>query len=292
MDAFNSGWTALMAGQVLPIAWCWKVTRLDGAVFGFTTAVVDFTFGGVPFEASSGFIATDIDDVDSLAVNNLQIDGMLTSDVISVLDIQAGRWDGAKLEIFYVNFEDLTIGRRVQFVGTLGNVSTGRISFSAEQQGLTEPLSQTIVELTGDQCRVLLGSPRCGVDLSFYEVTGTVGASPTNRSFVDAARTEPGGWFNGGNMEMTSGPSDGFKRGVKRSTAAGAIELVEALFFGLTAGDTYVMTPGCNHLLKMPDGTYTGDCKVKYSNVVNFQAEPETPGTDRITQVGGRTGNA
>lgn len=289
-----SGLLAHIRGEVVTIAWCWKVTRLDSVVMGFTTHVEPISFDSVTYEAATGFLASSIDNIDGLAVDNLSITGVLDSEAIVPLDIDAGKYDGAALEIFFVCYADLTLGRALRFVGTIGNIQSGRISYTAEQRGLTQPLSQNRGVLTSVQCRAILGDAKCGINLSLYAKTGTVGASPTNRSFVDTGRTEPDGWWAGGNITITSGASSGLKMEIKRSTAAGAIELLLPVFYGLVAGDTYSMTPGCNHLVKV-EGAYTGDCIVKFNienpagNAINFRGEPEIPGTDRITQFGGRT---
>ena len=37
------------------LAWCWRVTRGDGAVLGFTDHDRDLTFDGTTFEAATGF---------------------------------------------------------------------------------------------------------------------------------------------------------------------------------------------------------------------------------------------
>lgn len=273
---------------IVTIAWCWKVTRLDGQIFGFTTHVTDLTFGGLTYKAASGFMASSIDNLDTLAVDNFQIQGVLDSATITASDLQAGRWDAAALEISFVNYMDLTMGSSRRFVGTIGNVQTGRIGFTADQRGLTQPLSQNIGRIVSNQCDAILGDSKCGVNLATYQVTGTVGASPTSRSFTDTARSEAVAWFDGGNLTMTSGLSSGLKMEVKHS-AGNAIELVLPMFFGIAAGDTYTMTPGCNHLLKMGDGTYTGDCKIKFNNVLKGRMFSEVPGTDRILMIGGRS---
>ena len=39
------------------LAWCWRVTRGDGAVLGFTDHDRDLTYDGTTFEAATGFTA-------------------------------------------------------------------------------------------------------------------------------------------------------------------------------------------------------------------------------------------
>lgn len=50
--------------------------------------------------------------------------------------------------------------------------------------------------------------------------------------------------------------------------------------FPIVAGDTFVITSGCDKAL--------GTCIAKYNNVLNFRGEPYLPGQDQVLQVGGR----
>lgn len=285
--SLSAGWLAYLKSDVLHVAACWKVTRRDGQVFGFTTHVESISFGGVFYEGASGFLQTAIDATDTLGVDNLEVTGALSSARITAVDLQAGRWDSATLEIFLLNYQDLTIGQNVQFTGTIGNVTTGRLAFSVEQRGLTQPLSQNRGRIVSNQCDAILGDARCKVNLVPFTRTGSVASPANGRSFIDTARTEADGYWAGGNLTMTSGLSAGFPMEIKTSTAVGALTLVLPMPFGIAAGDTYTMTPGCNHLLKLADGSYGGDCKVKFANVINFRGFPEVPGPDRLSQYGG-----
>ena len=46
-----------LATGATTLAWCWRVTRGDGAVLGFTDHDRDLTFDGTTFEAATGFTA-------------------------------------------------------------------------------------------------------------------------------------------------------------------------------------------------------------------------------------------
>ena len=42
------------------LCWCWKITKTDNTVLGFTNHDRDLTFGSVTYEASTGFLGTEI----------------------------------------------------------------------------------------------------------------------------------------------------------------------------------------------------------------------------------------
>src|SRR5262249_56713500 len=97
---------------------------------------------------------------------NLEVEGMLSSGFITEADIMAGKYDFAEIEIFMVNYADLTQGALKLRRGWLGEVSISRQHFVAEVRGLAQRLSQTIGDLFSPSCRATLGDARCGVNLA------------------------------------------------------------------------------------------------------------------------------
>ena len=180
-----------------------------------------------------------------------------------------------------VNYRSLGDGVLEEAFGTVGNIAIGTLSFITEFLDFKQKLDQNLLRVVSNMCDAILGDARCKVDLGPFTRTATVGASPTDRTFTDLTRTEPDGWWNGGNLTVLTGASAGLKMEIKKSTAAGAFELLLPLFFGLATGDTVSMTPGCNKQKRLADGTFGGDCVVKYDNAVNFRGFDAVPGTDK-----------
>jgi hypothetical protein len=113
---------------------------------------------------------------------------------------------------------------------------------------------------------------------------GTLSAVTSRRSFTAISLTDD--WLNGGVFTFTSGANSGLSMDVKRNQVSGVVEVRHPFPFDPEIGDTFKVSTGCNHLLKMPGdvaGTaYTGDCLVKFNNARRFRGEPETPGPDRL----------
>ena len=61
------------------LAWCWRLTRNDGTVFGFTDHDQPLTFDGTTFEPESGFTASEIRSGSDLSVDAQEAEGVLTS---------------------------------------------------------------------------------------------------------------------------------------------------------------------------------------------------------------------
>ena len=128
-------------------AWCWRVTRTDGQVFGFTSVDRDLVIDGVTYAAATGISPYAIAGRSDLSVQNMQVAGLLDSTGITEEDIAAGLWDGASVVNFEVNFDDLTQGTMVLATGVLGPVRAGRVAFEAELRGLAQRLQQPIGEV-------------------------------------------------------------------------------------------------------------------------------------------------
>jgi hypothetical protein len=162
-------------------------------VLGFTTSQRDIVFDGVTYVAMTAYDASDVASASDLAVDNLEVAGMLRSPFITEADMDAGLWDFARIKISRVNYMDLSMGEHILRVGTLGEVSVDRHRFKAEFRGMLQPLTTVIGELTSPSCRAVLGDARCKVDLYNFTVSGTLtGVGADNRTMRDSARTEPG----------------------------------------------------------------------------------------------------
>jgi len=261
---------------------CWKLTRLGGAVLGFTDHDRALGFDGVSFEAITGFEASAIETALGLSVDDLDALGALNSATLNEADLAAGRFDNAAIEIYRVNWTD--VSQRVLLrKGNLGEISRRGKEFRAEVRGLAHHLNQPAGRLYQYGCDVDLGSLRCGVDLnaSAFKGTGTVLAVPStdNRRVFTASGL--GGfandWFSRGRLLWSSGANAGLAMEVKLHTlAAGvvSIELWQSMAEVIAAGDAFTLTTGCDKQF--------ATCKEKFSNAINFRGFHLMPGNDWI----------
>jgi hypothetical protein len=58
MKSISPALAARLASGTTTLALCWKLTRRDGVVLGFTDHDRDIAFDGVVYEATTGFTAT------------------------------------------------------------------------------------------------------------------------------------------------------------------------------------------------------------------------------------------
>lgn len=270
---------AHLAQDVTTVAYCWKVTRTDGQVYGFTDHDKDLTVDGVTYLAAVSFDASSMETTSAFNVDNLDVSSIFSSSAITEADLLAGKWDGAEVKIFLVNWADLTQGIMKLRRGWFGEVKTERGKFSVEIRGLNQRIQQSVGQLFSPTCRADLGDSRCTVNLASFTFTGSVDTVTNRRIFSDAALTQADGYFAFGKVTWTSGNNNGLSMEVKGFTAStDTVELQLPMPFDIQVGDTYTIIKGCNRTRTM--------CHDDFSNVINFRGEPDLPGLDKILQFG------
>lgn len=265
----NSGATTLCRA--------WVVRRRDGAVYGFTDHDSDLPVDGVLCEAASGMDASAVERSTGLAVDNAQAVGALSSLGINDLDIATGRFDGAEVTHWLVNWKQ-PAQAILQFRGTIGEVRRGQGAFEAELRGLSEALNKPVGRTYLRQCDRIVGDGKCGVDL-FAEgfVAEDVVDTSTGRRVIElkhlGAFEED--WFAQGRVTWLSGPNEGADGLVKVDYRRGpvhVVELWEETRFPIGNGDQIRLHAGCDKL--------AGTCREKFGNFLNFRGFPHMPGED------------
>lgn len=273
MKTLGGALAAHLQGEVTTLATCWKATRTDGVVFGFTDHTSDLVIDGVTYGAATGYTPTAISASSRLEVSNLDVSGLLDDTAITESDLHKGLWDFAAIEIFQVNYADLSMGRLDGARGWIGEVRINRGAFVAELRGLTQALQQTIGELYSAGCRAKLGDARCKLDLTSFTFSTTVTSVTSRRQFIATALTQPAGYFDYGLVTWTSGSNAGMTMDVK-TFSGGEVLLQLPMPYDIAASDAFTIVAGCQKRL-------TEDCKTKFNNVVNFRGEPYVPGIDK-----------
>lgn len=269
---------AHFASGLTTVAQCWKLARRDGVVHGFTDHDVDLTFDGVTYKADTGLTARALQQTTGLSIDNTEALGALSDAAVTEEDIRAGRYDGAEVEAWLVNWAEPD-QRFMQFKGNLGEVTRGAGGFRSELQGLTEGLNQPQGIGYQAPCGAVLGDRRCGFD--FDAVPGYQADVPvelvedgTIFRFADFSGFEDR-WFEKGRLEVLTGAAAGLIGVVKndRLSADGRdIELWEALRAPIVAGDVLRLQAGCDKRF--------ATCRLKFNNQRNYRGFPHIPGED------------
>lgn len=272
MKTLGAGMTAHVAQETTTLSTCWKLTRRDGQVFGFTDADDSLTVDGVVYVATSGYTRSAISTNATLSVDNLDLEGILSDDAITEADLLAGLWDFAEIRIFEVNRQDTTQQRKLRR-GWLGEVTIRDSRFVTELRGLAQVLQSTVGELYSAACRADFCDARCGLNIADYTDSGSVTGVTSNRVFADTSLVAADGFYDGGLVTWTSGLNTGLAMEVKTYTT-GAVALQQPMPYEVAVGDAFTITQGCDKSL--------ATCRDTYNNVVNFRGEPYVPGADQL----------
>lgn len=278
MTAGRAGFLAHLASGSTTVCRAWALRRRDGVELGFTDHDRALVFEGISFRAASGLTARALQQGSGLAVDNSQAMGALSDDAITEADIAAGRFDGAEVRCWQVNWQDVA-QREMQFRGTLGEIRRVGGLFEAELRGLAEVLNQVQGRVYHRSCAAVLGDGACRFDLSQpgYVVERAAEAVVDRQIFRFAgAGGQAAGWFDRGRLIVQGGAAAGLAGLIKRDRllAAGGreIELWEGLCADVAPGDMLRLEPGCDKRAET--------CAAKFGNFLNFRGFPHIPGDD------------
>jgi uncharacterized phage protein (TIGR02218 family) len=277
LKTLPDGLQAHLDGGATTLCWCWRLTRRDGAVQGFSDHDQVVSFDGVTHDAVSGFTASDVQSSLGLAIDNLTLAGALSSASLNEDDLAAGIYDNAAMEIWRVNWA--APGMRVLMrKGAIGQVVRNGSAFQAELRGLAHILNQPVGRAFGHLCDADLGDARCTLALAGLTASGAVALATDARRFT---ATGLGGYaqdyFTGGRLSFTSGANAGRAMEVKRHGVSGAavsLELWQAMSEPVMPGDGFSVSAGCDKQFST--------CKMKFSNIANFRGFPYMPGNDAV----------
>lgn len=270
--------TAWIQGAVTTVALCWKVERRDGVALGFTAHDRDLTIGGLVYRAAPGMLPSSVSLSDGFDVDTLDISGALTADAIRAEDMAAGRWDGARVRLFAVDWSDPAAEPLPLARGELGDVEIRDRAFTAELRGPTALLDRPVVEQTSPECRAELGDARCRVDMAGRRRIGTV-AQVVDALTIRLAGTWPAGDAHGyGWLRWLDGANSGLTSAILRSDGA-TLTLREPPPVAVALGERVELTEGCDKSL--------ATCAGRFANAANFRGEPFLPGMDLLTRYPG-----
>ncbi len=277
MSDFSEAFLAHLGLEATTVCHCWRLTRTDGAVAGFTDHDRALTGDGTVFLPQTGFTSSEARETLGLASDAVDVEGALSSDVLAAEDIAAGRYDGARVETLLVNWRDPAQFAVIR-TGRIGRIRLDDNRFVAELENAKLDLDTPRGRYFRRGCDAELGDARCGVDLSASEFNGT--GTVLQKVTEDTIRAAglggfEAGWFSHGLLTCTSGACEGVTfRIIAHRIAGGEAELV--LWCDTAPApseeDTFAVKAGCDKAF--------ATCKAKFANDLNFQGFPHLPGND------------
>jgi uncharacterized phage protein (TIGR02218 family) len=278
-----------LASGATTLCRCWRVTRRDGIVQGFTDHDENLVFDGTSFRAGTGFEGSEIEARLGFAVTGTELHGALSSETLSEDDLAAGRYDDAKIELYLVDWTCVE-NRLLLRTGNLGEVRREDSAFSAEVRGISSRLDEEKGRIFAATCDADLGDARCKIDLAdpAYHGEGTIAALEGAGIFTAAGLDAfADGWFTQGRLQWLSGANAGLAVEVKEHRVADDVRLSlwQKMPSRLAMGDAFTVTAGCDKRF--------ATCREKFANSLNFRGFPHLPGNDFVVAyaVPGEPGN-
>jgi uncharacterized phage protein (TIGR02218 family) len=269
---------AHLASGTTTLARAWQVRRSDEVTLGFTDHDEDIVLDGMVFKAATGMSAKALQQTTGLSVDNTEAIGALSDAGIDEADVMAGRYDGAEVTIWLLNWAN-PAQNIIEFRGTFGEVTRAGGAFKVDLRGLTEALNAPRGRVYQRGCDAVLGDAACKVDLSAAEFrTDMVVHSVADGGEITLSGSSghPEEWFQLGRFAVVTGAAAGLIGMIKqdRALSGGArrVALWQALPAALATGDIITLEAGCDRA--------ADTCRIKFSNLLNFQGFPHIPGED------------
>ena len=271
MRTLSPAFRARLDSGATTLCSCWRVTRRDGAVQGFTDHDRDVVFDGVAYAVMSGLEGGGFDAELGFAVGGAEVSGALSAASIAESDLLNGAWDGARVDMWRVDWS-APENRILLHAGVIGEVRRSGAAFVAELRSLSHALDQERGRIYSASCDADLGDARCGVALSASPLSlGVAVASATKSQVTAALPAVADGFYANGRILFLGGANAGAQAHV-RDHRGGVLTLWTPLAAAPAAGDPFRLTAGC-------DKTFA-TCKAKFANVANFRGFPHMPGAD------------
>ena len=257
----------------------WRLTCRDGFRLGFTEHDQKLTFDSTVFEPGTGFAATEASVASGLSAPGTEVRGGFSSEAITEADLAAGRYDGARVELFLVNWQAADEQHALMSVQEIGEVSRAGPGFSAELRSFAHRLQQPEGRIYNRRCDADLGDGKCRVDMGVANrrVSAVVAqVLAADHVAVSGLPDLPEGHFRLGHLRFDEGVLSGRRLAIEESGAGTSGLVTLRLWLPLEArpaeGDGVTLTVGCDKSF--------ATCREKFGNQMNFRGFPHMPGSD------------
>ncbi|MEM1133889.1 MAG: DUF2163 domain-containing protein [Pseudomonadota bacterium] len=258
------------------IALVWRLERRDGIALGFIGHDRDIWRQGFRYRAVPGIQPSAIMLEDGLRPDTMDIQGVIAHDAISETDLEAGRWNGARVAIGLADWADADRTPDWLVHGEIGEIRRRSGAFTAELQSGKAALEAAPCPRTSPSCRSDFGGHGCGLSRQRFRMETQLLSMDADGAliFKDISEADAPDYLFG-HIRWLSGACHG------AVIAIGAVR-----HSGLIPSDAHscVPEPGDRALLTMGCDKQFTTCRDRFDNSANFRGEPHLPGNDLLTR--------
>lgn len=265
-----------LGGEATAVALCWRLTRGDGLVLGFTSHDRDIWLEGLVYRANPGMTPSAISQSATLRADSMEVEGALVASAVTSFDLEAGRWAGARVDLFACDWSLPGLGPVRLMTGEIGEVSRafGQAggSFRVELLSQVARLERSGPMRLAPMCRAELGDGRCGVSMEGRRLE-LVALSCVGDSIQLSEPLSAPELFAGGRIRFVSGTLCGIDRRVE-SASDRELRIEEGVPEEAVARSRIWLWEGCDRRL--------ATCAERFGNAPAFDGEPHLPGNDAL----------
>lgn len=268
-----------ISAELTSLAMCWRIVRRDGVALGFTTHDRPLVVAGMQYDSAPGMAPSAVVSSDAIDIDTMDVAGALSADAITAVDLAAGRYDGADVRLFMIDWRTPDAGSQLLARGTLGTVEAGTgpdAGFTATLRGPTSVLAMTRIETCSPECRAELGDWRCRVAMGGRTLRTAIVSGDGERLRIAGVTAATAGDYREGSLRVLEGPAAGLER---RIIAVEDDLLIIDEPLAVAAGVAAVLQQGCDKRF--------ATCVTRFGNAANFRGEPHVPGSDVLTRFAG-----
>ena len=251
----------------------------------------------VNYRAPIGMIPASLVSSSDMSVNNSEVQHLIPEVDMGISEevLNAGAYDYAEYTLYWVNYEDLSMGHVVEDHGQLGQIRVQNgVTFWSELTSLAKLLKTPIVEKDSITCRAIFGSQPIGTGGGVVEQRFPCGKDATalftGPKTVTAVGFEAGRTFTAsalglaadacvpGMLVWLTGANAGRTHEVEAQDGAGVISMTFETMFPVQGGDTFKIRPDCT---KWKEGV--NGCKFHFPGEtwkLHYRGEPHIPISD------------
>ncbi|MBL0317720.1 MAG: DUF2163 domain-containing protein [Alphaproteobacteria bacterium] len=149
-------------------AYLWHISLSNGALLAYTSHDRAITYQSILFRPGAGLMTPSTLGYPDEQELPFTCEAIIDDDYLSIDIINNGLLDHAKVELWLVNYDDLSQGHRVLRVGEIVKIHLQGQRFYAEVAGLGDRLQARLGQFYSSTCRAELGDKKCGVMLAQY----------------------------------------------------------------------------------------------------------------------------
>jgi uncharacterized phage protein (TIGR02218 family) len=249
---------------------CWKLTLKDGTQLGFTDHDRDLYLGSLACRSATGLSGSDVEHSLGFAVGGSEISGVLTSDAITSADIDSGRYDGAMIECWWVDWSSPNL-RALLDAGRVGEIRRSEHGFTAEIRSLAQLFEAPHGRFFSRLCSAQFGDRNCKAHpLTFAaRILQSISDYECYLTRVDL----PADSLTGGYLIPPGG---------ERLSIRQHLQLADKIYLRLWVKPRLTLMEGAGVQLESACNKSRELCDALYRNIENFRGFPLMPSAELV----------